>query len=107
MKDPMNVTVDQYLKDVRDSGTGPAKILAFEEVMMSQTLARNIYRRPGITPEELADQIFCLLFSHRGMVLANWLMERAEGKPMAVDGPIPTPAPLPPPEDPPPGRNAA
>lgn len=82
----MIVTVEDYLKEVKEHGTGPAKILALEEILMAGTLARAIQRKVPLAElpfAELQDDIFCLLFTHRSMVLAGYMMDRAEGTPLS------------------------
>ena len=101
----MYQTIDEFYEDVMAHGTGPAKVLITEEACMSGQLAKRLicpvdpaYAKGDLSFEhkvrDMQREIMALLHAHRSMVIANFLMERAEGHPMQKDGPIVTAKPL-------------
>ena len=98
----MYQSIDEYYQDVMAHGTGPAKILMTEEALMSGNLATklaspmrfNDQESPEQRAQKMQREIMALLHAHRGMVIANFLMERAEGHPMGSQGPVVTAQPL-------------
>lgn len=77
-------SIDDYYNQVMEHGTGPAKILMTEEALMSSTLSKKLANMSddlaeGAKQAQLQRELMCLLHAHRGMVIANFLMERAEG----------------------------
>lgn len=91
----MITNLTDYWNQVNQSGTPEAKLLLTTEALFALTEAKAIARISGHGEEDTAfiaklqERILCLLICHRGPVLANWLMERASGKPIPVDGPGP------------------
>lgn len=77
-------SIDDYYNQVMEHGTGPAKILMTEEALMSGTMSKKLASMSDDLAEggkaaTIQRELMCLLHSHRGMVIANFMMERAEG----------------------------
>ena len=99
-------SVDEYYRDVMEHGTPEAKILMTEEACMSGNLAKRLVQTTlpsgvALAPERhderaatIQRELMALLHAHRGMVLANFFMERARGEPMGTEGPVVTAQPL-------------
>lgn len=84
-------TVEEYYNEVMERGTPEAKGLLQMEVLFAGTMSRKVAAHLGATEkfrEELHNELIALLISHRGPVVANYLLERASGEPMPVDGPV-------------------
>jgi hypothetical protein len=85
----MHQSIDEYYKDVMAHGTGPAKILITEEALLASGLANRIVD-DALSAVPAQREIMAALHSHRAMVIANFLLERAEGHPMNHEGPVVT-----------------
>lgn len=98
----MITTLDEYAKLVEETGTPEAKMLFFQECLFAGTEAKAILglirtsEHATVTERMLVDRLVCLLIAHRGPVMAGYLMERARGVTMAVDGPGPVVPSVPP-----------
>lgn len=89
---PMNP--NEYIDSVMKDGSPEVKALTRMEMLFAYSEARAIADKcPRNGPDEtwITDRIFCLLIAHRSTVVAHFMMERASGRPMAVDGPIVVP----------------
>lgn len=86
----MMTTIDEYHEQVMKSGTEHAKTLMIEEALMSATLAKKL-KQQNLSVAEVQRELMCLLIAHRPQVLVNYMLERADGIPLAKDGPVVVP----------------
>lgn len=91
----MITQLEDYWKLVMETGTEEAKSLLQTEALFARTEAAAVLLVLGQAQDEavamieLEKRLMCLLIAHRGPVLAQFLMERGRGVPMATDGPGP------------------
>lgn len=89
----MITTLQEYYDATMASGTPEAKALLQMESMFAATEAERIVsdgrKDNTLSTRQIQERLVCLLISHRGLVIAGYLQERARGVPMATDGPGP------------------
>ena len=84
------ITVEDYTKLTMEKGTEEAKTLLVTEILFAGTMAKQLFPHyEQCEIDRVKREIVSLLICHRSMVIANYLLERARGIPMAADGPGP------------------
>lgn len=89
----MITTLDEYYKNTMAHGTVEAKSLLEFECLFAGTeterIVSDIRRDNNLSSRQIQERLICLLISHRALVIASFLQERARGVPMPIDGPGP------------------